>query len=46
MTLNELRKALNDLGIEYMIKKQNTHSEDCRGNLVTVRFLVEDEKEG
>tara|TARA_Y100000389_G_scaffold141142_1_gene138986 strand:+ start:215 stop:355 length:141 start_codon:yes stop_codon:yes gene_type:complete len=46
MTLDELRKALNDLDIEYMIKKENTHSEDCRGNLVTVRFLVEDKKEG
>jgi len=46
MTLNELRKALNDLGIEFLIKRENTHSEDCRGNLVTVRFLVEDEKEG
>ena len=46
MTLNELRKALHDLGIEFLIKRENTHSEDCRGNLVTVRFLVEDEKEG
>lgn len=46
MTLDELRKALNDLGIEFLIKRENTHSEDCRGNLVTVRFLVEDEKEG
>jgi hypothetical protein len=46
MTLNELRKALNDLGIEYMIKQENTYSEDCRGNLVTVRFLVDNEKEG
>jgi len=29
-----------------MIKQENTYSEDCRGNLVTVRFLVDNEKEG
>lgn len=46
MTLSELRKALNKLGIEFLIKQENTYSEDRRGNLVTVRFLVDNEKEG
>ncbi len=46
MTLRELRKALNELDVEFLIKQENTHSEDRRGNLVTVRFLVEDKKEG
>lgn len=46
MTLDELRKALNDLDIEFLIKQENTYSEEHRGNLVTVRFLVDDKKEG
>ena len=46
MTLSELRKVLNNLDVEFLIKQENTYSEDRRGNLVTVRFLVDSEKEG
>jgi hypothetical protein len=44
MTLIELRKILNDYDIEYMIKRDNTYSDKQRGNLVTIRFWCEEEK--
>jgi len=46
MTKNELIDALTKLDIEFMVKKENTYSDEQRGNLVTVRFWCEDMKEG
>lgn len=44
MTLQELRKALNKLDVEWIVKTNHTHSDEARGNnLVTVRFWIEEE---
>lgn len=43
MTREELIDHLREMDVEYMIKTENTYSDEYRGNnLVTVRFWVEE----
>lgn len=46
MTHEELIKHLREMDVEYMIKTQNTYSDEDRGNnLITVRFWVEEKED-
>ena len=44
MTRQQLLEHLRQIDTEWLVKTDNTHSEEARGgNLVTVRFWVEEE---
>ena len=46
MTRQQLIDHLRQIDTEWLVKTDNTHSEEARGgNLVTVRFLVEEEQD-